>query len=152
MEDLDNKSARVNVKKKRGKQNLNTFVKGLLRRGTFHWRARTEAMTAARVERGKYKCAECQELFGPKEVDLDHILPVVDPKTGFTSWDDYINRLFCPAEGFQVICHGCHEHKTRLEDMMREHYKVKGEGIPDFTEDKKYTKKKKLDKPPKDEV
>lgn len=143
MEDLDeNKSARVNVRKKKGQQNLNTFVKGILRRGSFHWRARTEAMQAARIERGKYKCAMCEETFGPKEVDLDHVEPVVDPKTGFTTWDDYINRLYCPAEGFQVICHSCHDFKTLLEDQMREHYKVKGENIPDFTEEKKYTKKK----------
>jgi hypothetical protein len=145
MEDNQNKSGRVVVKKARGKQNLNTFVKGLLRRGTFHWRARTEAMTAARVERGKYKCASCGDLFGPKEVDLDHNEPVVDPKHGFTTWDDYIARLFCPAEGFSVLCKQCHENKTRVEDVMREHYKTKAEGIPDFTEDKKYTKKKKGD-------
>jgi len=145
MEDLDeNKSARVNVKKSRKPQNKATFVKGLLRRGTFHWRARTEAMQAARVSRGQYRCAMCQDLFKAGEVDLDHIEPVVDPKTGFTTWDDYINRLFCEADKFQVICHGCHDHKTRLEDMMREHYKTKGEGTPDFTKEKKYTKKKKV--------
>lgn len=147
MEDNQNKSGRVVVKKARGKQNLNTFVKGLLRRGTFHWRARTEAMTAARVERGKYKCASCGDLFGPKEVDLDHNEPVVDPKHGFTTWDDYINRLFCPAEGFSVLCKQCHENKTLIEDSMREHYKTKGENMPDLTEDKRFTKKKKIDKP-----
>lgn len=142
MEDGQNKSGRVVIKKARGKQHLGTFVKGLLRRGTFHWRARTEAMTAARVERGKYKCASCGDLFGPKEVDLDHNDPVVDPKHGFTTWDDYINRLFCPAEGFSVLCHQCHENKTLVEDKMREHYKVKAEVLPDFTKDKKYTKSK----------
>lgn len=146
MEDNQNKSGRVVVKKARGKQNLNTFVKGLLRRGTFHWKARTEAMTAARVERGKYKCASCEDLFGPKEVDLDHRFPVVDPKTGFTSWDNYIERLFCSADQFDVLCKQCHENKTKMEDLMREHYKTKGEEIPDLTSNKKYTKKK-IDKP-----
>jgi len=129
MEDNQNKSGRVVVKKARGKQALGTFVRGLLRRGTFHWRARQEAMTAARVERGKYKCASCQDLFGPKEVDLDHNEPVIDPKTGFTNWDDYINRLFCQADGFSVLCKQCHENKTLVEDQMREHYKTKSEGI-----------------------
>lgn len=141
MEDNQNKSGRVVVKKARGGQNLNTFVKGLLRRGTFHWRARTEAMTNARVERGRYKCAHCEELFGPKEVDLDHRFPVVDPKTGWVSWDDYIARLFCPADQFDVLCKQCHSNKTILEDTMREHYKTKAEGIPDLTKEKKYTKK-----------
>ena len=146
MEDLDeNKSARVNVKKKQKPQNKATFVKGLLRRGSFHWRARTEAMQAARVARGQYRCAMCQDLFKAKEVDLDHIEPVVDPKTGFTTWDDYIDRLYCPAEGFQVICHVCHSHKTSLEDAMRMHYKTKDEKAPDLTKDKRHTKKKKKD-------
>lgn len=125
MEHDENKSGRVVVKKARGKQALGTFVKGLLRRGTFHWRARTEAMTAARVSRGRYLCAECKDQFGPKEVILDHIDPVVDPKTGFTTWDDYIRRMYPPAEGFQVLCSGCSAVKTEIEDKMREHYKHK---------------------------
>lgn len=143
----ENKSGRVVVKKKQKKQTLSTFIKGLLRRGTFHWKARTEAMTNARVERGKYECAECHDLFGPKEVALDHTFPVVDPKVGFTTWDDYINRLFCEAEGFQVLCHPCHDAKTLIEDSMRMYYKTAAEGAPDLTKDKKFTKsKKKLDK------
>lgn len=145
MEIDENKSGRVVVKKARGKQNRATFLKGILRRASFHWRARTEAMTAARIERGKYKCAMCSGLFGPKEVALDHIKPVVDPKTGFTTWDSYIENLFCEADGFQVICHPCHEVKTFLEDQMREHYKTKGESIPDFTKEKKLSKKKKTE-------
>lgn len=148
----ENKSARVVAKKARGKQALGTFIRGLLRRGTFHWRARTEAMTAARVSRGLYKCNICQDLFGPKEVDLDHNEPVIDPKHGFTTWDDYINRMFCPAEGFSVLCKQCHENKTRTEDAMREHYKSEKEGMPDLTPDKKYTKKKKVDKQDKEGV
>ena len=151
MEDGQNKSGRVVVKKAQKKQALGTFVRGLLRRGTFHWKARNEAMVAARVSRGLYKCASCEDLFGPKEVDLDHNEPVVDPKHGFTTWDDYISRLFCPADGFSVLCHSCHEAKTQIEDSMREHYKTKGEGVPDLTSDKKYTKKK-IDKQTKDEA
>ncbi len=142
MQDEENKSGRVVVRKKQKKQNLATFVKGLLRRGSFHWKARTEAMVAARVERGKYLCASCGDLFGPKEVDLDHNEPVIDPKTGFTTWDSYIERLFCPAEGFSVLCKACHEAKTKIEDVMREHYKTPDEGMPDLTPDKKYRKKK----------
>lgn len=119
----ENKSARVVAKKAKGKQNLNTFIKSLLRRGTFHWRARTEAMTAARVERGKYLCSECKDLFGPKEIILDHIDPVVDPKVGFVDFDVYVKRMFPPAEGFQVLCIQCSSVKTEIEDKMREFYK-----------------------------
>lgn len=125
MEDNQNKSGRVVVKKVKGKQNLNTFVKSLLRRGTFHWRERGEAMKDARIERGLYRCAQCQDSFKAKEVILDHIEPVVDPKFGFVDFDVYIKRMFPPKEGFQVLCIGCSDVKTALEDQMREHYKKK---------------------------
>ena len=129
MEDLDeNKTARVNVKKKRKPQNKRTFVVGVLRRASFKWHARTEAMQNARVARGQYRCAICGEIFKAKEVDLDHVEPVVDPKTGWTNYDDFIERLFCEADKFQVICNGpgsCHETKTYTEDVMRVHYKKK---------------------------
>lgn len=121
------------------KQNLNTFIKNILRRGSFYWKPRTEAMTAARVSRGQYKCALCTDLFGPKEVALDHIHPVVDPRHGFVSWDDYINRLFCPAEGFQVICHSCHDSKTRIEDSLREQYKTPKDTVANFKHKKSKT-------------
>jgi 5-methylcytosine-specific restriction endonuclease McrA len=143
----ENKSARVVAKKAKKGQTLSTFIKGLLRRGSFHWRARNEALVAARVERGKYLCSGCQDLFGPKEVALDHIVPVVDPKVGFTTWDDYIARLFCEKEGFQILCNSCHDAKTKVEDLMREHFKTQREGAPDLTPEKKYSRKKKIDKP-----
>ena len=138
----ENKSGRVVAKKQKKTQTKSTFLKGVLRRASFHWRARTEALVAARVERGKYLCSGCQDLFGPKEVALDHIVPVVDPKVGFTTWDDYIARLFCDTEGFQILCNSCHDAKTQVEDLMREHYKSEIEGAPDLTSEKKYTKKK----------
>jgi 5-methylcytosine-specific restriction endonuclease McrA len=132
----DNKSGRVVVKKKQKKQNRATFCKGLLRRGSFHWKARNDALVAARVERGKYKCASCEDLFGPKEVQIDHIFPVVDPKKGFTTFDDYIERLFCETEGFQILCTSCHDAKTKIEDVMREHYKTEVEELPDMKAEK----------------
>lgn len=138
----ENKSARVVAKKARGKQNLNTFIKGLLRRGTFHWRARTEAMTAARVERGKYLCSECKDLFGPKEIILDHIEPVVDPKVGFIDFDVYIKRMYPDAEGFQVLCAACSDSKTMIEDKMREHYKQQRKESQEKSEDNYLDNKK----------
>lgn len=148
MEINENKSGRVVAKKTRKKVNLKTFIVGVLRRATFKWPARTEALQAARVSRGNYKCNICKDDgFGPKDIVLDHIQPAVDPKHGWTTYDDFIQRLFCDAEGFQVICSGCDFVKTHTEDVMREHYKTKKEEIPDLTEDKKYTKsKKKIDK------
>lgn len=145
MEESENKSGRVVVRKNKKPQPLKTWLTGELRRSSFRWRARTEAMQNARVERGKYKCNSCGDLFGPKQIILDHIEPVVDPKVGWVDWNTFIERLFVPAEKFQILCHACSDVKTALEDAMREHYKNKDTGTPDLTKDKKYTKKKDKD-------
>lgn len=119
--------------KKKKPQNRNTFVKGLLRRGSFHWKARDNAFKSARKERGRYECAMCKQMFGPKEINMDHIHPVVDPRVGFTTWDSYIERLFPYEEGWQALCRGCHDSKTLIEDSLREHYKSEKEELPDLT-------------------
>lgn len=101
---------------------LKKFLIPILRRATYRWKARDEAYKKARVERGRYRCAHCADIFGPKEVDLDHVLPVVPLKEGFTDWNMYIERLFCPTEGFQVLCKLCHNLKTIEEDSLRAFY------------------------------
>ena len=105
--------------------NLKSFIVNALRRATYRWPPRGEALKCSRKERGLYKCASCEEFFKNKEICLDHIVPVVDPKTGFTTWDDYIEKMFPEKEGFQVLCRRCHDVKTGLEDEMRKYYNKK---------------------------
>lgn len=62
-----------------------------------------------------YQCNSCKELFPSKEVQVDHIEPVVDPKVGFISWDIFIQRLFCEKKNLQVLCKSCHLIKTKAE-------------------------------------
>lgn len=96
-----------------------SFVRQSLRRASFRWPARNAAMKKARKARAQYECAMCKNLFGPKEVALDHIDPVVDPNDGFVSWDSYIVKLLCPEDGYQVLCHTCHDAKTAVERNIR---------------------------------
>lgn len=49
---------------------------------------------------------------------MDHIIPVVGAD-GFTTWDDYIERMFVDREGFQVLCKACHKIKTDEEKGER---------------------------------
>lgn len=65
-----------------------------------------------------YKCAKCKKAFPSKEVQVDHIKPVVSAN-GFTSWDDFIKNLFCSEENLQVLCKGCHSIKTKKETALR---------------------------------
>ena len=99
-----------------------------LRRLSYQFPYRKNLLRRARVSRGKYKCAMCEEagietLYGPKEINLDHIDPVVQVEFGFIDWNTYIGRLFCPEENWQVLCKDHHNTKSFLENELRKSYK-----------------------------
>lgn len=107
---------------------LKRFLISILRRATYRWPPRSEALKEGRKDRNAYLCVMCNEIHKNNDIVLDHIKPVVDPKTGFTTWDDYINRMFPEKEGFQVLCSDCHDIKTELEDEMRKHFNKQRKG------------------------
>ena len=101
-----------------------TFVKNQLRGASWKWAPISEVMKDARVTKGVYLCAACncnvpttEKVNGKriKNVFVDHILPIIDPETGFTTWDDFINKLYCEKENLQVLCGECHDRKTAEE-------------------------------------
>ena len=57
-----------------------------------------------------------------KEVAVDHIEPVV-PVSGFTTWDEVIERMFVEKEGLQVLCKECHRVKCQEEKQQRKQAK-----------------------------
>ena len=95
------------------------FVIPILRKKSLSWPARNEAFKRARRDRGFYECASCKNLFGRKEVHADHIKPVVNVKTGFTTYDNYIESLLCDVSNYAIICHNCHSSKTTVENNLR---------------------------------
>jgi 5-methylcytosine-specific restriction endonuclease McrA len=99
--------------------NLKSYVIAALRRASYAWGPRNEAKKAAWMERGVYRCAVCGKGFKTGQYVMDHVFPVVDPVLGFTGWDDYINRMFPDASGFQVLCLEDHKLKTERENQGR---------------------------------
>jgi 5-methylcytosine-specific restriction endonuclease McrA len=106
-----------------------TFVKNLLRSGTRKWAPIQNALKKARTRRGYYLCADCGEevtatIKHPntgrrtKNAIVDHINPVIDPKVGFTSWDDFVEGTFCEIDNLQVVCYACHKGKTDEETAV----------------------------------
>lgn len=65
-----------------------------------------------------FKCNKCKKHFPTSQVAVDHIKPVVG-KEGFTTWDSFIENLFCEIEGLQVLCETCHNKKTKKEQTIR---------------------------------
>ena len=72
-----------------------------------------------------YRCAHCRANFPAADVVVDHINPVVDTMKGFTTWDEYVERMFVEAEGLQVLCKGCHKEKTATERKERKNVRSK---------------------------
>ena len=106
---------------------FNSFVKSALRSASQRWPPRYQALNNAKV--GKkinwktnrlaehYTCNSCNKEFPAKEVQVDHIQPII-PVTGFTTWDEVISRMFCEADNLQVLCKPCHLVKTQVERLQ----------------------------------
>lgn len=101
-----------------------SFIISLLRQGTRRWAPITEVQKEARVSRGLYECAMCKQHVPPtikegrakkQNIFVDHIRPVVDPNEGFTTWDDFIENMFCEVDNLQVLCKECHDMKSSEE-------------------------------------
>ena len=111
------------------------FVKSGLRSLSMKWPPKNEVKKAARFARGIYICNECKEQVPnstkadgkrTNNVFVDHIDPVIDPHTGFTSWDDVIERMFCETSGLQVLCKACHDAKTKEEKEIAKNRRKHG--------------------------
>ena len=108
---------------------MSSFIKGGLRTLSRKYPQRYEALKLAMVGRkldpatgklsNRYKCADCSELFKLNGVEVDHIDPVVSIEGNAYDWNIYIKRLFCDADGYQILCKECHAIKTKNERTQR---------------------------------
>jgi 5-methylcytosine-specific restriction endonuclease McrA len=109
----------------------NSFITSVLRAGSRRWPPKYETLREAATEKkinpktGRlaqlYLCATCCGEWSSKDVQVDHISPIILP-TGFTTWDMYIERLFCDKDNMQVLCISCHKVKTQEEKELRKQY------------------------------
>ena len=95
-----------------------TFAINALRRGAYRWWGRYEARKSSWRSRGKYECASCNKLFGPKQIQMDHIKPVI-PLEGYDSLDGVASRMLVEEEGWQTLCIPCHRIKSNEENKKR---------------------------------
>ena len=108
---------------------LHSFIVSALRTASRKYPPRYETLNDAKTDKrinkktGRlaqhYLCECCGLEFPAKDVQVDHILPVVDPAKGFISWDVYIERMFCDKVNLQVLCTACHNEKTKLERRVK---------------------------------
>ena len=105
-----------------------SFIVSVLRSGTRRWPPKFLTLNEAKTEKkinvktGRlaqhYLCAGCDNDFPAKDINVDHIIPVVGPE-GFVNWDTYIERMYCDKENFQILCTNCHTEKSMGERQSR---------------------------------
>lgn len=101
---------------------LKAFIVNALRRASYRWPGRYMALKNAHIGRNEYFCAMCPEgvLHPKKNIQMDHRIPIVDPKIGWDGFNDaYMDRFFPEQDGWQVLCRECHEKKTDEENLIR---------------------------------
>ena len=107
---------------------FSSFIRNQLRSATRKWGPISEVKKEANISRGVYFCNCCKDhvpvsiRVGNKRVNnvfVDHINPIVDPVEGFTTFDEYIDRMFCEKENLQLLCGSCHDAKTLEERALR---------------------------------
>lgn len=96
-----------------------SFIINSLRRATYRWPGRWIAEKRSKLStKGDYFCEQCGLICKKKETQMDHILPVVIV-TGWDSWENVLDRMFCSPDGWQRICRPCHKLKTQGENQSR---------------------------------
>jgi formylmethanofuran dehydrogenase subunit E len=100
------------------------FIRSALRQAFNRYPAKFQARKAAeRTVTGKrhkyeYKCEGCGDWFMGKEVQVDHIEPAGTLKK-YEDLPAFCEKLFCEADGMQVLCKPCHQTKTNDERKSR---------------------------------
>lgn len=127
------------------------FVRERLRKASFMWPPRGQAIRAARTAQkvnpatGRLcwfvRCAGCQMEFLEKEIKLDHINPVINPRVRSVRDNPqlkytpaylgtYVLRMLPTADGFQCLCKSCHDRKTKGENDARRKARAKSKNVP----------------------
>jgi|SRR6185369_9240722 len=107
---------------------FNSFVKSALRAASRRWPPKYKCLSDAfigsqiNLKSGRmakhYKCAKCLGAFPSKDVQVDHIIPIIDPEVGFVDWNTVVENMFCEKHNLQVLCKPCHKLKSDAEKAI----------------------------------
>ena len=83
----------------------------------------------------RYTCAQCKKLFQSKNVQVDHIDPVVNlwESEEETDYNTLVSRIWCDVKNLQVLCStkikdlpkgekSCHTLKSAYENFIRDKF------------------------------
>jgi len=81
--------------------------------------------TLAKKPAVRYPCVECHNLHMGKNIQVDHIEPVIplNIPAKHACMDVVIGRLFCNKSNLQILCKDCHKTKSKEENTIRNTWK-----------------------------
>lgn len=62
----------------------------------------------------EYQCNQCKLSFPATSINIDHIIPAGNLQNA-NDLPGFVERLFCEVDNLQVLCHSCHDVKTKSE-------------------------------------
>lgn len=121
--------------KERKVMSISTWVTWMVRKASYRWPPRNEAVRDAKVAPNTFRCAGCnkhvkkQKIGRRSSISADHIIPIKDPTKPGAFQDallscacgvcDFLRKMFCDKTGFQMLCMECHDEKTFIETGVR---------------------------------
>jgi len=98
------------------KWNLKSRLIACIRKTWLFSPLRREIVKRAKVDK-YYRCEKCKGMCD--KIQIDHILPVIDPEVGWQGYNSFIERTFCDPANLQALCKKCHIQKTKKENKSR---------------------------------
>ena len=97
------------------------FIRSTLRNASRWWKPIAQCKADSKraykgtkeLQKWEYQCNHCKDWFMEKEIQVDHIIEC-GTLTCSEDVPEFIERLFCEKEGFQILCKPCHQIKTNL--------------------------------------
>lgn len=98
-----------------------SMIRAALRQKSRWWKPISKAKQKCRKpckncgrQKWEYQCNYCKKWFPDKKINVDHIIPAGTLKCSM-DLPGFVERLFCEVSGLQVLCHECHDKKTKSE-------------------------------------
>ena len=88
----------------------------VMRSGWLRSKLRSGVVQAARIERGKYRCACCKGVFKANEIQVDHGYQRVGFETDVT-FKEFIDNTFCDPKHLHAVCIPCHKARTAKDRL-----------------------------------
>lgn len=104
-----------------------SLIRSTLRNASRWWKpisqckqnAKRKYTGSNKLQKWEYQCNTCKAWFKEKEIAVDHVIEA-GTLTCKEDVGDFIERLFCEVDGFQVLCNkredgieSCHSKKTK---------------------------------------